>query len=75
MNMNTDCQVPYVDPIELPPLSDEAAVEIQNFIEHVFDLFGRHYGAQVSRYYDDRAEHNMVQPTLHVAADKDDPPF
>jgi len=74
MNMNTDCQVPYADPIALPPLSDAAAVEIQNFIEHVFDQFDRHYGAQVRRFYNDRAEHNMVQPTLHIAAD-DDPPF
>ena len=72
--MNTDRQDPHAYPIALPTLGDEAVVEIRNFIEHVLDQFDIHYAAQVRRFYNDRAEHNMVQPTLHVVAD-DDPPF
>ena len=55
-------------------LGDEAVVEIRNFIEHVLDQFDIHYAAQVRRFYEDRAEHNMVRPTPRDAA-ADDPPF
>ena len=74
--MNTDLQDPHAYPIALPTLSDEAVVEIRNFIEHVLDQFDIHYAAQVRRFYEDRAEHNMVCPTPPAAAaDDDDPPF
>jgi hypothetical protein len=71
--MNTDRQDPDAYPYALPTLSDEAAVEIQNFIEYVLDQFDVHYAPQVRRFYQDRAEHNMVRPTPPAAAD--DPPF
>lgn len=74
MNMNTDCQDPHADPFALPLLSDAAVVEIRNFLEHVFDQFDLHYGLQLRRFYEDRAEHNMVRPNPPVAA-ADDPPF
>ena len=72
--MNTDRQYPYAYPIALPTLSDEAVVEIRNFIEHLLDEFDIHYAPHVRRFYQDRAEHNMVHPTPPAAAD-DDPPF
>jgi hypothetical protein len=73
--MNTDRQDPRAYPIALPTLSDEAVVQIRNFIEHVLDQFDIHYAAQVRRFYEHRAEHNMVRPTPPAAADDDDPPF
>jgi hypothetical protein len=72
--MNTDRHDPHVYPIALPTLSDEAVVEIRNFIEHVLDQFDVHYAPQVRRFYEDRAEHNMVRPPPTAAA-PDDPPF
>ena len=57
----------------LPPLSDEAAVEIFNFLQ-VFTLdFEIRYGDQIRRYYDARARHHIVQTT--PSARTDDPPF
>ena len=72
--MNTDHQDPNAYPIALPTLSDEAVVEIRNFIEHVLDQFDIHCAPQVRRFYEDRAEHNMVRPTPTAAA-ADDLPF
>ena len=71
--MNTDRQYPRAYPIALPALSDEAVVEIRNFIEHVLDQFDLHYASQDRLFYGDRAEHNMVRPTPPAA--DDDPPF
>jgi hypothetical protein len=74
--MNTDLQDPHTHPIALPTLSDEAVVEIRNFIEYVLDQFDARYAAQVRRFYEDRAEHNMVRPTPPAAdQDDDNPPF
>jgi hypothetical protein len=73
--MNTDLQDPHDYPIALPKLSDEAVVETRNFIEHMLDLFDTHYGAQVRRFYEDRAEQNMVRPTPLAAHNDDDDPF
>ncbi len=73
--MNTDRQDPHAHPIALPTLSDEAVVEIRNFIEHVLDQFDIHYAAQVRRFYEDRAEHHMVRPTPPAADDDNNPPF
>jgi hypothetical protein len=70
--MNTDHQDPNAYPIALPRLSDEAVVEIRTFIEHVLDQFDIHYAPQVRRFYEDRAEHNMVRPPPPADAD---PPF
>lgn len=59
--------------IPMPPLSDDAVVQIHDFIEHFLDLFEARYGAQIHRYYDDRSAHNIVSanPNPHI----DDPPF
>ena len=70
--MNNDHHAPDAYPIALPALSDEAIVEIRTFIEYVLDQFDVHYAPQVRRFYEDRAEHNMVRPPPPAHAD---PPF
>lgn len=37
-------------PIELPILSDEAVIEIQDFLHLALDIFEDHYGAQIERF-------------------------
>lgn len=65
----------YPEPpaVPLPTLSDEAAVEILDFLQDVLTVFESHYGAQIRRYYDERSRHNLIQHSLdfHVK----DPPF
>ena len=59
--------------IPMPHLSDDAAVQIHDFIAHFMDLFEAQYGDQIHRYYEDRSAHNIVgaEPILDI----DDPPF
>ena len=59
--------------VPLPRLSDDAAVQVHDFITHFLDLFEARYGDQIHRYYDERSEHNMIQPDLRF--EDDDPPF
>lgn len=67
------CEHPAPCAIGLPPLSDEAAVEIQNFLYDVLDLFESRYGDQIHRYYQDQSQHNLVAPEQNLPLD--DPPF
>jgi len=57
----------------MPRLSDDAVVQIHDFIGHFLDLFEARYGDQIHRYYEDRSAHNIVsaEPTHRI----DDPPF
>lgn len=57
----------------LPPLSDDAAVEILDFLHAVLDLFESQYADQIQRYYDERSQHNIVQSEPNPPTD--DPPF
>ncbi len=59
--------------IPMPRLSDDAVVQIHDFIEHFLDLFEARYGDQIHRYYADQSEHNIVGS--EPVADLDDPPF
>jgi len=59
--------------ITLPMLSDEAAVEILNFLEVTFQIFETRYAHQIHRYYESLAQHNIVQYTPSETTD--DPPF
>ena len=45
----------HLDPaaIPLPRLSDDAVVQIHDFIHHVLDLFEARYGDQIHRFYED----------------------
>jgi hypothetical protein len=59
--------------IPMPRLSDDAVVQIHDFIGHFLDLFEARYGDQIHRYYEDRAAHNIVG--AEPMPDVDDPPF
>jgi len=59
--------------IPMPRLSDDAVVQIHDFIAHFLDLFEARYGDQIHRYYEVRSAHDMVGP--EPPASIDDPPF
>jgi len=59
--------------IPLRPLSDEAAVEILDFLQVFTNDFENRYGEQIRRYYDERSRLNTVRSCPCVATD--DPPF
>lgn len=60
-------------PIPLPRLSDDAVVQIHDFIHHFLDLFEARYGDQIHRWYEERSAHKMVRSD--PLPDTDDPPF
>jgi hypothetical protein len=64
---------PPRDGVPLPKLSDEAAVEISLFIEHLFLLFEARYGDQIRRHCDELSRHNLIEPDFDSPLD--DPPF
>lgn len=35
----------------MPTLSDEAVIQIQNFLHLALDIFEDHYGQQIDRFY------------------------
>jgi hypothetical protein len=59
--------------IPLRPLSDEAAVEILDFLQVFMTDFENRYGNQIRRYYDERSRHNIIQDS--PSEPTDDPPF
>ena len=71
--VSTDPHEPASADIPMPRLSDAAAVQIHDFIEHFLDLFEARYGHQIHRYYEDRSARNIVgsEPIPNL----DDPPF
>ena len=71
--MTTTTPAPSSEGVPLPRLSDEAAVEIYMFIEHVFLLIESRYVDQIRRYFDDHSEHNLIGPDFD--SPPDDPPF
>lgn len=70
---STTTPPPSRDGVPLPRLSDEAAVEIYLFIEHLFLLFESRYGDQIRHHFDDLSEHNLIDPDFDSRLD--DPPF
>jgi len=64
---------PSHDAVQLPRLSDESAVELYLFIEHLFLLIESRYGAQIRRHFDGQLPHNLIGPDLDPTPD--DPPF
>ena len=48
--------------IALPPLSDQAAVDILEFLHNAVACFESRYFGQIQRYYFERSEHQMSQP-------------
>ena len=71
--MATDPREPASAYIPMPRLSDDAVVQIHDFIAHFLDLFEARYGDQIHRYYEDRSAHNIVDS--EPMPDIDDPPF
>lgn len=67
------CSDPCYPCSPLRPLSDEAAVEILDFLQVFMADFESRYSDQIRRYYDERSRHNIAPPTFF--ADIDDPPF
>jgi hypothetical protein len=58
--------------LPMPRLSDEAVVQIHDFIHHVLDLFEARYGDQIDRFYADLSEDGLCSEPY---ANNDDPPF
>jgi hypothetical protein len=61
--------------IRLPAISDEAVVEIYDFLCDFLRLFENHYSGQIHRFYDDRSFDNLVHRDPHSRPPDDDPPF
>jgi len=67
------CSDPCYQCIPLRPLSDEAVVEILDFLQVFTTDFENRYGGQIHRYYEVRAHRNIIQDNPCVTID--DPPF
>ena len=61
------------DVIPMPRLSDDAVMQIHDFIGHFLDVFEARYADQIHRFYEDRSAHNMIDPEPTNSID--DPPF
>jgi hypothetical protein len=59
--------------IEAPTLTDEAAVNLQDFFYALMDAFGEHYHHQIERYYRESVSGNMEG--VNVITTEDNPPF
>jgi hypothetical protein len=64
---------PFTFTIHLPPLPDEAVIEIQDFLFEILELFETHYGDQIQRFIEDCSCDHSAQSNPHVPID--DPPF
>ena len=60
-------------PIPMPRLSDDAVVQIHDFIHHVLDLFETRYGDQIHRFYEDLCGDCLTEPD--DIPNLDEPPF
>ena len=59
--------------IPMPRLSDDAVVQIHDFIHHVLDLFEARYGDQIHRFYEDLGGDSLIDSDSVL--NLDDPPF
>jgi hypothetical protein len=59
--------------VPLPRLSDEAAVELYLFVEHVFLLIEARYGGQIRRHFEDLSRDSLIDSDGFL--NMDDPPF
>lgn len=57
--------------IEAPTLTDEAAVNLQDFFSALMDAFGEHYHYQIERYY----RESVIGTMADVNMTEDNPPF
>lgn len=56
-----------------PRLSDDAVIQIHDFIHHILDHFEARYGDQIHRFYQDLGSDALAEPQTHH--DTRDPPF
>ena len=76
MNANPDSVGPdtlTAGDIPMPRLSDDAVVQIHDFIHHVLDLFEARYGDQIHRFYADLCGDSLIDSDSGL--NLDDPPF
>ena len=59
--------------IPMPRLSDDAVIQIHDFIHHVLDLFETRYGDQIHRFYEDLCSDCRSESDCNLTLD--DPPF
>jgi hypothetical protein len=59
--------------IPMPRLSDDAVIQIHDFIHHVLDQFEARYGDQIHRFYQDLYDDGLTEPDSNL--NLDDPPF
>ena len=59
--------------IPMPRLSDDAVIQIHDFIHHVLDRFEARYGDQIHRFYADLCGDSLIDS--HSSLNLDDPPF
>lgn len=71
MNSHPDRLVP--GEIPMPRLSDDAVIQIHDFMHHVLDLFEARYSDQIHRFYQDLCADSMLESDLNL--NLDDPPF
>ena len=64
----------YPVTINLPPISDEAVVEIYDVLTEFVRLFESHYFGQIHRFYENRSFDNLVHPDPDRSAHDSDPP-
>lgn len=67
------CSDPCDQCLPLRPLSDEAVVEILDFLQVLMTDFEIRYSNQIRRYYDQHSRHNLFLE--YPAEPADDPPF
>jgi hypothetical protein len=68
--------VDHLDPaaIPLPRLTDDAVIQIHDFIHHVLDVFEARYGDQIHRFYQDLSSNDdFLEPGTNL--DLFDMPF
>ena len=59
--------------IEAPTLTDETAVNLQDFFYTLMNAFDEHYSHQTERYYRESVLGTMVDNNINLT--EDDPPF
>lgn len=59
--------------IKPPMLTDEAAVNLQDFFYALIDAFGEHYHYQIERYYRESVTGSMADIDMNMM--EDNPPF
>lgn len=64
---------PCNDQVPMPPLSDEAAVMVLEFLQRFTECFESQYYGEIHRYYEERSQANMKTDDPPPA--DDDPPF